>query len=241
MTSRRNLPGHGDRSPGRHVIAADGARSAVRRFLGIGFDGFTYPELFLIVSTDFPFGKTLHRHRLCELHRRPVGVARAAARSRTVARARCPPPELPIGRSCCPTIRCKRCLQSRCARAEPYQIAHRSLYHVHQRVAQQFRCGRVLLAGDAAHVNNPLGGMGMNGGIHDAFNLAEKLARCGPAATSGCSTATTASAAPSTSKRCSSRPIATTRSSANATRPYAKGARRDARVAAERFRRRTIC
>ena len=41
---------------------------------------------------------------------------------------------------------------------------------------QSFRVGRVLLAGDAAHINNPLGGMGMNGGIHDAFNLSDKLA-----------------------------------------------------------------
>src|SRR4029079_17645374 len=60
-------------------------------------------------------------------------------------------------------------------RPVPYNIAHRSIYHVHQRVAKSFRHGRVLLAGDAAHVNNPLGGMGMNGGIQDAFNLADKL------------------------------------------------------------------
>ena len=60
-------------------------------------------------------------------------------------------------------------------RPEPYRIAHRSLYHVHQKVAKSFRHGRVLLAGDAAHINNPLGGMGMNGGIQDALNLADKL------------------------------------------------------------------
>jgi 3-(3-hydroxy-phenyl)propionate hydroxylase len=48
---------------------------------------------------------------------------------------------------------------------------------VHQRVAKQFRQGRVLLAGDAAHVNSPIGGMGLNSGVHDAFNLADKLAR----------------------------------------------------------------
>jgi 3-(3-hydroxy-phenyl)propionate hydroxylase len=60
-------------------------------------------------------------------------------------------------------------------RDEPYNIAHRSIYHVHQKVAKRFRLGRVLLAGDAAHINNPLGGMGMNGGIQDAFNLADKL------------------------------------------------------------------
>jgi 3-(3-hydroxy-phenyl)propionate hydroxylase len=47
---------------------------------------------------------------------------------------------------------------------------------VHQRVAQTFRQGRAFLVGDAAHINNPLGGMGMNGGIHDAVNLAARLA-----------------------------------------------------------------
>jgi 3-(3-hydroxy-phenyl)propionate hydroxylase len=66
-------------------------------------------------------------------------------------------------------------LQRVVPRHEPYDIAHRSIYQVHQRVAKSFRCGRVLLAGDAAHVNNPLGGMGMNGGIQDAFNLADKF------------------------------------------------------------------
>jgi 3-(3-hydroxy-phenyl)propionate hydroxylase len=57
-----------------------------------------------------------------------------------------------------------------------YEIAHTTLYKVHQRVAKAFRAGRVFLAGDAAHVNNPLGGMGMNGGIHDAVNLTGRLA-----------------------------------------------------------------
>jgi 3-(3-hydroxy-phenyl)propionate hydroxylase len=57
----------------------------------------------------------------------------------------------------------------------PYELRHRTAYRVHERVADRYVVGRVALAGDAAHVNNPLGGMGMNGGLHDAFNLAEKL------------------------------------------------------------------
>jgi 3-(3-hydroxy-phenyl)propionate hydroxylase len=57
-----------------------------------------------------------------------------------------------------------------------YSLVHQSIYSVHQRVAVQMRKGRVLLAGDAAHVNNPLGGFGLNSGIHDAMNLGEKLA-----------------------------------------------------------------
>jgi 3-(3-hydroxy-phenyl)propionate hydroxylase len=56
-----------------------------------------------------------------------------------------------------------------------YDIAHTTLYKVHQRVARTFRLGRAFLAGDAAHINNPLGGMGMNGGIHDAMNLTSRL------------------------------------------------------------------
>jgi 3-(3-hydroxy-phenyl)propionate hydroxylase len=57
----------------------------------------------------------------------------------------------------------------------PYDIVHRNLYTVHQRVASTFRKGRILLAGDSAHVNNSIGGMGLNGGLQDAANLAEKL------------------------------------------------------------------
>jgi 3-(3-hydroxy-phenyl)propionate hydroxylase len=59
----------------------------------------------------------------------------------------------------------------------PYEIVHRNLYVTHQRVAETFRNGRVLLAGDAAHVNNPIGGMGLNGGLQDGANLSDKLAR----------------------------------------------------------------
>jgi len=56
-----------------------------------------------------------------------------------------------------------------------HDIVHRNLYTIHQRVAGTFRKGRVLLAGDSAHVNNSIGGMGLNGGLQDAANLAEKL------------------------------------------------------------------
>ena len=59
----------------------------------------------------------------------------------------------------------------------PFEIVGCNLYTVHQRVAEKFRVGRAILAGDSAHVNSPIGGMGLNSGVHDAFNLAEKLAR----------------------------------------------------------------
>src|SRR5678815_4500531 len=71
----------------------------------------------------------------------------------------------------------ERRLQRVWPRTGGYDIVHRTLYPVHQRVAASYRKGRAFLAGDAAHLNNPLGGMGMNGGIHDAFSLAGALAR----------------------------------------------------------------
>src|SRR5262249_51862652 len=56
-----------------------------------------------------------------------------------------------------------------------YEIIHRNIYTVHQRVAARFQKGRVFLAGDSAHVNNPIGGLGLNCGIHDAVQLANLL------------------------------------------------------------------
>jgi 3-(3-hydroxy-phenyl)propionate hydroxylase len=56
-----------------------------------------------------------------------------------------------------------------------YDIGHRTLYNVHQRVSETYFNDRIVLAGDSCHINNPLGGMGMNGGLHDAHNLAVKL------------------------------------------------------------------
>jgi 3-(3-hydroxy-phenyl)propionate hydroxylase len=70
----------------------------------------------------------------------------------------------------------ERTLQHFLPRPEPYDIGHTGIYRVHQRVAANFRLGRFIIVGDAAHVNNPLGAFGLNGALHGAFNLAEKLA-----------------------------------------------------------------
>ncbi|MGE0629482.1 MAG: FAD-dependent oxidoreductase, partial [Hyphomicrobiaceae bacterium] len=71
----------------------------------------------------------------------------------------------------------QRLIQGFHEKSGSYDVVHRNIYHVHQRIASRYRDGRVLIAGDAAHINNPLGGMGMNFGFHDAFNLVDKLAR----------------------------------------------------------------
>jgi 3-(3-hydroxy-phenyl)propionate hydroxylase len=159
---------------GRYVLAADGARSAVRRSLGVEFKGFTYAELFLIASTDFPFENTLTDIAYVNYIADPLEWL-VLLRVPGLWRVLVPAPENSDREKLLSDESLQDMLQRVVRRPEPYSIAHRSIYHVHQRVAKSFRHGRVLLAGDAAHVNNPLGGMGMNGGIQDAFNLADKL------------------------------------------------------------------
>ena len=159
---------------GRYAIAADGARSAMRRSLGVEFDGFTYPELFLIASTDFRFENTLTDIAYVNYIADPLEWL-VLLRVPDLWRVLVPAPENADRNKLLSDEYLQDVLQRVVARAQPYHIAHRSLYPVHQRVAQRFRHGRVVLAGDAAHINNPLGGMGMNGGIQDAFNLADKF------------------------------------------------------------------
>ena len=159
---------------GRYAIAADGARSVVRRSLGVEFDGFTYPELFLIASTDFRFENTLTDIAYVNYIADPLEWL-VLLRVPDLWRVLVPAPENADRDKLLSDEYLQDVLQRVVPRAQPYHIAHRSLYPVHQRVAQRFRHGRVVLAGDAAHINNPLGGMGMNGGIQDAFNLAGKF------------------------------------------------------------------
>jgi 3-(3-hydroxy-phenyl)propionate hydroxylase len=159
---------------GRYVIAADGARSAVRRSLGVEFEGFTYPELFLIASTDFSFEEVLTDIAYVNYIADPMEWL-VLLRVPGLWRVLVPAPEISNREALLSDETLQGVLNRVVLRPESYKIAHRSLYQVHQRVAKSFRHGRVVLAGDAAHINNPLGGMGMNGGIQDAFNLADKF------------------------------------------------------------------
>jgi 3-(3-hydroxy-phenyl)propionate hydroxylase len=172
--------------PGRlaadYVVGADGGRSTIRRLAGIEFEGFTYPEKFIKIATSFDFG-TVNRDlalrnyfsdpdEWCNLFKvtgkkHPPGLWRAI-----FPVADDEPDEVSLSPD-----RIEARLQKFFPRAGRYPVEYVNVYPVSQRVAATFRKGRALLAGDAAHVNNPIGGMGMNGGIHDGINLAGKLAR----------------------------------------------------------------
>ncbi|OFZ97296.1 MAG: hypothetical protein A3H35_18120 [Betaproteobacteria bacterium RIFCSPLOWO2_02_FULL_62_17] len=160
----------------RYAVAADGGRSTVRRILDIAFEGKTYPDRILVMGTPFDFkaffpdlrevnyvsdpGNYAHILRIPDLWRislpltddTPDEVALSDAYLYARLRALMPvigTPPIPV----------------------------RGVYTAHQRVAASYRKGRIFLAGDAAHLNNPKGGMGLNGGLHDAFSLAGRLAK----------------------------------------------------------------
>ncbi|HUK60008.1 MAG TPA: FAD-dependent monooxygenase [Stellaceae bacterium] len=167
-----------ERYEGAFLIGADGGRSTVRKAAGIAFEGFTWPERFLVLTTPFDFAARGYCPRSyfadpeewCNCFK---VAADGEGLWRTVFPAR-------IGESdedLTSDDGVERRLQKFFPAARPYEVVHRNLYVTHQRVAERFRRGRVVLAGDAAHVNNPIGGMGLNGGLQDAANLADKLAR----------------------------------------------------------------
>jgi 3-(3-hydroxy-phenyl)propionate hydroxylase len=162
------------RLQGDYLIGADGAWSAVRRSAEIEFEGFTYPERFLVLSTDFEFADHLPQLsyvNYCSDPKEWCVLLRVPTLWRVLFPTR--PDESDEAVMTDEAVQAR--LQNLLPQAQPYKTIHRTLYKVHQRVARQFRRGRILLAGDSAHINNPLGGMGMNGGVHDAFNLCEKL------------------------------------------------------------------
>lgn len=159
---------------GRFLIGADGARSAVRKSLGIGFPGLTIPELYLTLSTPFPFHEAIPDLANIAYVSDPEEWL-VLLRTPSLWRVLLPtdpaePEEYMLSDS-----RIAERMQAVHPNPAGYEIVHRTAYRVHERVAETYVAGRVFLAGDAAHINNPLGGMGMNGGIHDAINLAEKL------------------------------------------------------------------
>jgi 3-(3-hydroxy-phenyl)propionate hydroxylase len=158
------------------LIGCDGGRSTIRRALDVPFEGFTYPEHFLVAGTRFDF-----RHAMPDI----CSVNYTADPVEWYLLLQIPDMwriVLPVEENVAPDAaiseqRMQASLQNILPRAGGYEIAVRAIYRVHQRVAKRYRARRVFLAGDAAHLNNPLGGMGLNGGLHDAISLCGRLAR----------------------------------------------------------------
>ena len=169
-----NADGETQTFTGAFCIGADGIRSVARREIGAEFDGMTIPELYLTLSTTYDFTEAMPDLsniaylsdpdewfvliRTAKLWRALFPV------NASLSDAQVTSPEF-----------AEKLLQGAARRSAPYEVMHRTAYRVHERVASHYTRGRIAIAGDAAHVNNPLGGMGLNGGIHDAYNLASTL------------------------------------------------------------------
>jgi 3-(3-hydroxy-phenyl)propionate hydroxylase len=162
---------------GDFLVGTDGGRSTVRKGMGIEFAGYTWPERFLVLTTLFDFQTDLDcsfRNYLADpdewVNLFKVAGNDGRGRWRAVfATGVDESDEQALSDE--DTTRRLRGL----APAAADGLVHRNLYKVHQRVAERFRAGRVFLAGDAAHVNNPVGGLGLNCGIHDATELVATL------------------------------------------------------------------
>jgi len=162
---------------GVYLVSGEGARSIVRKELGIEFEGFTYPDRTLNIEVAYDF----RRHGYAERNyiSDPTEWSNLFHWKGPPDRWRVhfptKPEDDPDALQQPDALQAK--LQAFLPKGGGYDICGSNLYTVHQRVAQKFRVGRAILAGDSAHVNSPIGAMGMNSGVHDAFNLADKLIR----------------------------------------------------------------
>jgi 3-(3-hydroxy-phenyl)propionate hydroxylase len=159
---------------GAYVIGCDGSRSAVRQSANIEFPGFTFPELFVTASLDEDVQATVpDMGHVCYIYDPEEWCAIIHApnmwRILIPTKPNADRDYVISDEYLFPRVKFFAKLDH-----DP-KLVHRTRYDVHQRVADTYNKGRILIAGDAAHLNNPLGGMGMNGGIQDAYNLADKL------------------------------------------------------------------
>ena len=158
----------------RYLIAADGARSICRKLTGMTFTGETYPETTILATTTFQFEEVLP-----ELS----NVNYVWCKEGTFSLLKLPSiwrcslyadPDESVEQALEPDA-IERKLQRIFLQPKPYQVVEIRSYRIHRRLIDHYRAGHVIFAGDSAHLTSPSGGMGMNGGIHDAVNLTDKL------------------------------------------------------------------
>jgi len=158
----------------RYLVGADGAHSIVRKTIEQNLDGKTYPETTLLVTTRFAFEdhlEGLSNVSYCWTDGGNFSLLKVPGRWRVSIY---PKEGVPLDEQLSDE-QVEAVLQGIVTRDEPYEVIEKRPYRVHQRIVDNYVSGRAVLVGDAAHLNAPSGGMGLNGGIHDSFELADAL------------------------------------------------------------------
>jgi 2-polyprenyl-6-methoxyphenol hydroxylase-like FAD-dependent oxidoreductase len=169
----RDTAGSEERCEASYLAGCDGSHSAVRAGLGIGFPGGTYDHLFYVADV-IGSGPTMNGEIHVDLEGTDflaVFPLKGQGRARLVGIVR----ETKASNHELSWNDISTAVLDQ-MHIDVDEVTWFSTYHVHHRVAAQFRRGRAFLLGDAAHVHSPVGGQGMNTGIGDAVNLAWKLA-----------------------------------------------------------------
>ncbi|NJP93640.1 hypothetical protein HCN51_30075 [Nonomuraea sp. FMUSA5-5] len=160
----------------RYLVAADGGRSPVRKALGVGFTGETREEQ----------RSALADVRVAGLDREHIHVWVRPGKGMVALHPMAGTDTFQLLATLRPGVEPERTLawyqrlfaeRSMLRGVRLTELLWSSLYRVNIRLADRYRCGRVFLAGDAAHVHPPAGGQGLNTGVQDAYNLGWKLAR----------------------------------------------------------------
>jgi 3-(3-hydroxy-phenyl)propionate hydroxylase len=154
-----------------YVVACDGGASPTRERLGVRLVGSTYSERWLVVDANVKNHSVKQITFTCDPRRPRVELPAVGERVRWEFMQLPGESEETLKRD--ETI---RALVAEASGAVSFEIERKAVYTFHARVAEHWRCGRVFLAGDAAHLMPPFAGQGMNGGMKDASNLAWKLA-----------------------------------------------------------------
>ena len=163
-----------ERYRARYLVAADGGNSVTRKLLDLGFPGLTYSEKFLCLSTDYPIDEAFDDLSYVNYLSDPnewMVLLRVPGFWRILVPANEATSDAELLSDANKDAIMRRVL----GREVKVDTRHRTIYRVHQRVCEKFTVGRIGLVGDAVHLNSPVGGFGMNSGIHDAVNLCGKL------------------------------------------------------------------
>lgn len=176
VTVTTRTPDGQQRHRGWLLLGADGAGSTVRQIIGASFEGITYEERYLIVSVAEELDQAIPGLGYVNYIADPV-EALFILRTPESWRVLWPVPPGMDHEQALGDAYIQDRLHAVAPQGQRYRVIDRQLYTVHQRVASTFRDGRILLLGDAAHINSPFGGMGLNSGIHDGFDLSRRVLR----------------------------------------------------------------